>query len=79
MAEQKTLDEEAILRLVRTWPRDQQLDLARRILDPGLATLDPHTGRPAIPSAALRGIAAGERPAPTDEEVERWRLEKYEQ
>jgi len=77
MAEQQTLDEEAILRLVRMWPRDQQVDLAHRILDPGLGTLDPQTGRPLVSSAELRGIAAGDRPTPSDEEVERWRIEKY--
>ena len=77
MAEQQVLDEEAILRLVRTWSRDQQVDLARRILDPGLGTIDPQTGRPYVASAELRGIGVGERPAPSDEEVERWRLEKY--
>jgi hypothetical protein len=78
MAEQQVLDEEAILRMVRTWSRDQQVHLAHRILDPGLATLDPQTGRPYVSSAALRGIAAGERAAPSDEEIERWRLEKYD-
>ncbi|MDE3230526.1 MAG: hypothetical protein KGO05_11655 [Chloroflexota bacterium] len=77
MAEQEVLDEETILRAVRAWPRTQQIHLAHRILDPGLATIDPQTGRPYILSAELRGIAAGGRPAPTDEEIERWRLEKY--
>jgi hypothetical protein len=52
--------------------------LARRILDPGLATLDPRTGRPYVASVELRGIGKGDRPAPSDEEIERWRAEKYE-
>lgn len=85
MTDHLLLDEDAILRLVRTWPRDQQAQLAQRILvsihdsqgDPGLRTLDPQTGRPSVASADLRGIAAGDRPAPSDEEIERWRLEKY--
>ncbi|WIG59772.1 MAG: hypothetical protein OJF49_002519 [Ktedonobacterales bacterium] len=77
MAEQQVLDEETILRMVQAWPRDQQVHLARRILDPGLATLDPQTGRPYVASAELRGIGLGNRPAPSDEEIERWRLEKH--
>ncbi len=77
MAEQHTMDEETILRMVQTWPRNQQLHLAHRILDPGLATLDPQTGRPFVASAELRGIGAGGRAAPSDEEIERWRMEKY--
>lgn len=77
MADQQTLDEEAILRIVQTWPRGQQVHLAHTILDAGLATLDPQTGKPLIPSAALRGIGAGTAPTPSDEDIERWRLEKY--
>jgi hypothetical protein len=78
MAQQQTMDEETILRMVQAWPRQQQVHLARRILDPGLATLDPQTGRPYVSSAALRGIGAGGHEAPSDEEIERWRLEKYD-
>lgn len=78
MAEQRVLDEDAILRVVREWPREQQVHLARRILDPGLGTLDPLTGRPLVTSAELRGIGAGDRPAPSDEEIEQWRTEKYD-
>ncbi len=77
MAEQQALDEETILRIVQRWPRRQQVHLAHRILDPGLATLDPQTGRPLVTSTELRGIGAGAAPAPTDEDVERWRLEKH--
>jgi hypothetical protein len=77
MADQQTLDEEAILRIVQDWPRGRQVHLAHLILDPGLATLDAQTGRPLISSAELRGIGAGDAPAPSDEDVERWRLEKY--
>lgn len=79
MSEQLVLDEDAILRLVREWPRDQQVQLAQRILDPGLGVLNPQTGRPYITSAELRGIGAGNGPAPSDEEIERWRAEKYDE
>lgn len=79
MAEQQTLDEEAILRMVQDWPRERQVNLAHRILDPGLGTLNPQTGRPCVSSNELRGIGAGGLPAPSDEEIERWRLEKYDE
>lgn len=78
MAEQHILDDEEVnLRVVQAWPRNQQVHLARRILDPGLATLDPQTGRPTVSSAELCGIGAGNRAAPSDEEIERWRMEKH--
>lgn len=77
MADQQILDEETVLRIVQAWPRRQQVHLAHSILDAGLATLDPQTGRPLVPSAALRGIGAGNAPAPSDEDIEQWRLEKY--
>jgi hypothetical protein len=77
MAEHLVLDEDTILRAVQEWPRAQQLQLAHRILDPGGATLNPQTGRPYVASSELRGIGAGERPAPSDEDIERWRMEKY--
>lgn len=87
-------DIEAVWRMAQSLPRERQIALAQRILraqarqgvganstlpdDPGLATLDPQTRRPRVPSAALRGIAAGGKPAPTDEQVAQWRLEKYD-
>ena len=77
MAEPSVLDEDTILRTIREWPREQQVHLARMILDPGLATLDPQTGRPYVTSEELRGIGAGTNPPPTDEDIERWRMEKY--
>ena len=77
MAEHVVLDEETILRAVQEWPREQQVQLAHRILDPGLGTLDPETGCPHVTSAMLRGIGAGDNPPPSDEEIERWRMEKY--
>lgn len=77
MAEPSVLDEDTILRTIREWPREQQVHLARLILDPGLATLDPQTGRPYVSSEELRGIGAGDKAPPTDEDIERWRMEKY--
>ena len=77
MAEPSVLDENAILSVIRAWPREQQVRLAQMILDPGLATLDPRTGRPYVSSAELRGIGAGAGAPPSDEDIERWRMEKY--
>ena len=76
MADQQTVDEDGILRMALALPRDQQVRLARRILDPGRATINPNTGRPYSSSLALRGIGLGGRP-PSDEDIERRRLEKY--
>jgi hypothetical protein len=78
MAEPYLEDEEAILRTVHSWPRERQLALVRRLLNSGLDTLDPQTQRPRVPSAALRGLASGRQAAPSDEEIERWRQEKYD-
>ncbi len=77
MAEQAIQDEDAVLRVVRQWPRAQQVHLAHRILDQGLETINPQTGQPYVTSGQLRGIAAGGNPPPSDEDIERWRLEKY--
>jgi hypothetical protein len=79
-----TLDPETILRTIRAWPRVQQEQFARAILyalesekeqDP---PIDPVTGRPYVSSQDLRGLLATPgRPAPTDEEIERLRMETY--
>ena len=78
MAEPNLVDEETVLHVVQSWPRDRQLLLVRRLLDTGRDTLDPVTHRPIISSASLRGLLAGKRPAPSDEEIDRWREEKYQ-
>ena len=78
MSEPSVLDENDILRTIREWPREQQVHLAHMILDPGLATLDPQTGRPYVSSAELRGIGVGDGAPPSDEDIERWRMEKYD-
>lgn len=77
-----TLDQETILRAVRTWPRSQQEQLARIILRDieQEKTIDPATGRPYVSSEELRGILAiPGKPAPTDEDIERIRMEKYDE
>jgi hypothetical protein len=78
VAEPNLADEEAVLRVVESWPRDRQLSLVRRLLDPGRDTLDPATHRPIVSSASLRGLLTAHRLAPSDEEVDRWREEKYQ-
>ena len=79
MAEQQVLDEDDVLRVVREWPRERQVHLAHRILDPGMGTLDPQTGHPYVTSTELRGIGAGGHSAPSEEQIERWRMEKYDE
>ena len=66
-----TLDRETILRAIRSWPHDEQLALAReiaRLADaPTLAPFEDARGLLATPG----------QPAPTDDDIERWRAEKY--
>ena len=75
-----TLDQETILRVVRSWPRSLQEQLARMILsdtEPD-GTINPKTGRPYVSSEELRGLLVTPgKPAPTDEDIERIRMEKY--
>jgi hypothetical protein len=75
-----TLDQEEILRVVRSWPRSRQEQLAHRILSAVKQeqehTIDPTTGRPYVSAEELRGIlAVPGKPAPTDEDIERIRME----
>jgi hypothetical protein len=73
-----------LLELVRTWPPDLQVALARRILE----TMEPlpaaseQRGTPrGKPVQELIGIGAGGGPPPADEEVRQWidehRMEKF--
>lgn len=78
MAEQYALDEETVLRLVQALPREQQIHLAHRVLASSQGTSAEQAGQPFVSSAELRGVGSGGLPAPTDEEIEQWRLEKYE-
>ena len=75
-----TLDQEEILRVVRSWPRSRQEQLAHRILSAVKQeqehTIDPTTGRPYVSAGELQGIlAVPGKPAPTDEDIERIRME----
>lgn len=73
------LDQDTIIRAVRDWSRERREQLARLILmDNGQETIDPQTGRPYISSDELRGlISKPGKPAPTDEEIERLLMERY--
>jgi hypothetical protein len=68
------LDRETILRAIGTWPYEEQLALAQEI-----------TRRAATSTSAThasigdaRGmLATPNKPAPSDEDIERLRMEKY--
>jgi hypothetical protein len=70
-----TLDRETILQAIRSWPHDEQLALAREI-----ARLAGGAGASSVYAAFedSRGLLATPgQPAPTDEEIEQWRTERY--
>jgi hypothetical protein len=74
-----TLDPSTILRSVATWTRDEQVRLARAILDQLAAGSDasiPPLGAPSISASssfdALYGIAATGGPPPSNEEIAEW-------
>ena len=80
MADLPLLDRDTILRVVRSWPPDEQRALAGDILR--------HTGAPLVEeplappdSAGLAGLLATKDSPPTDEDVANWldvhRLERY--
>jgi hypothetical protein len=78
-------DRERILRDVGEWPVEEQVALARTILQRAEALLREQrmllSAGPRVSSAALRGLLANDQPAPSDEDVARWldeaRMEKY--
>ena len=72
-----TLDRESILRTISGWPPEEQLELAqeitRRLITSAHATTRTHAS-----FEDARGLLATPRkPAPTDEDIERIRMEKY--
>jgi hypothetical protein len=74
-----TLDPSTILRSVATWSRDEQVRLARAILDQlasGSDVSTPPHGAPSEPASssfdALYGIAATGGLPPSDEEIAEW-------
>ena len=72
---QPALDREAILHAIEGWAHDEQLALAREIERRASALSTPK--RYASFMGALGLLATPGQPAPTDEEIERWRMEKY--
>jgi len=66
------LDHAAILRAVRTWPRDEQWALAGEILR---QTGIPMVAEPLVPPpyAGFTGLLVTDQASPTDDEVARWR------
>jgi len=67
-----------ILRSIASWSRDEQVRLARAILDqlarPNNRAVPPPdaTAQPSSSFAALYGLAAAEGPAPSDAQVAEW-------
>ncbi len=82
-----TQDRERILQDILTWSVEEQIALAREILQRAEKLRQRDLGTqeqpaiPPVPSAALRGLLSNDQPAPSDEEVARWldeaRMEKY--
>jgi len=78
------LDRETILQAVRTWSPEEQMTLAREILQQTghVPLIDEPPEPPARGSwLGLVGLLATDKPPPTDEEVAQWldehRMEKY--
>lgn len=72
-----TMDRDAILRTIESWPLEEQLTLAHAILN-----LVKPSGTPQrLRWRALAGLAATDGPQPTDQQIARWldehRTEKY--
>lgn len=76
-------DREAILKAVEGWPPDEQVALARALLERAAAHSVPPTTQPPSHSTwdALYGIASSGDTAPSDEQVAQWLdehwMEKY--
>jgi hypothetical protein len=72
-----TLDYDQVLKVVAGWPPEQRASLAHALID----TLKPANDSRKPTLDQIVGIARGEGPAPTDEQVELWldehRMEKY--
>jgi hypothetical protein len=74
-----TPDPTTILRSIVSWSRDEQVRLARAILDQlarsGNGSVSPSDTTPIPPSssfAALYGLAASEGTPPSDEQIAAW-------
>ena len=77
-----TSDYRQVLELVSAWPAEDRIALARDVLGTLQGPTAPATPRRPTFERAL-GIARGEGPPPTDEQVEQWideyRMNKYGQ
>lgn len=79
------LDHDSVLNTVRRWPRDAQLAFAHEILqETNTSPSDSDSQESRMIHGGLHnlvGLLATDQPAPSDEEVERWReewrIEKY--
>jgi hypothetical protein len=76
------LDQETILRVVRTWPQAEQLALAQEIerqaIEPPATPVSAGNTAYASFEDALGLLATPGKPAPTDEEIDQLRMEKYD-
>ncbi len=84
MASAAPSDLAQVLDVVKAWPVDMRISLARRILETverSPAASEKSGARRGKPVEALIGMGAGSGPPPTDEDVRRWlgerRMEKY--
>lgn len=72
---QPVLDRETILHAIEQWSHEDQLALAHDIERIARA---PRSRKPHTSFMSARGIMLTPgKPAPTDEDIERWRTEKY--
>lgn len=69
------VDRDMILNAVQSWSHEEQLALAQEIIRRASAPLAMATHAPF--DEALGMLATPGEPAPSDEEIERWRMEKY--
>jgi hypothetical protein len=70
-----TLDRETILQAIRSWPHEEQLELAREIARLADAATDISAHASFEDARGL--LETPGKPTPTDEDIERWRMEKY--
>lgn len=80
MGTPEILNYETVLEVVQTWPPARRLSLVQDVLKSLAKEIEPLRPQRDTLEKAL-GLLATERPAPSDEEIERWldehRMEKY--
>lgn len=72
-----TLDRETILRTISGWSPEEQLELAQEITRRVIMSAHAPARMHASFEAARGILATPGKPAPTDEDIERIRMEKY--